>query len=467
VKTGSQVRNDRTFGVLRMDLHSSSYDWSFKPIPGQTFTDSGSTACHAKSATSDSTAPSTPTGLSASSVTQSSAKLSWTASTDNTAVSGYDVQRDGAVIAGSVTGTTYTDNTVQPGKSYTYAVRARDAAGNVSAYSTPVTVTTPAALPGGTFAPVADARVQESSPATNYGTSYLRSDAGPGVESYLRFTTQGITEPVTSAKLRLWSTNGSVDGPAVYPVSSNTWSESSISWNNRPARGTSSVADVGKVGTGAWVEYDVTSQVTGNGTFSFALAGASTDGTDLDSREMANAPQLVVTTGSGTGGGGTGGGGTGTGATASPVADVRVASATPTTNFATSYLRVDGGTDPAVESYLRFQVNGVGTSQVTKATLRLYATNGSANGPALYDVPDDTWSETGTTWNTKPAHSSTATDDKAAVAVNTWVDYDVTSLVRGDGLASFALTGTSSDGTDFTSREGGANAPQLLITTSP
>jgi hypothetical protein len=53
------------------------------------------------------------------------------------------------------------------------------------------------------------------------------------------------------------------------------------------------------------------------------------------------------------------------------------------------------------------------------------------------------------------------------VAVNTWVDYDVTSLVRGDGLVSFALTGTSSDGTDFTSREGGANAPQLLITTSP
>ena len=46
VKTGSQVRNARTFGVLRLGLHSRSYDWRFKPIPGQTFTDRGSTACH-------------------------------------------------------------------------------------------------------------------------------------------------------------------------------------------------------------------------------------------------------------------------------------------------------------------------------------------------------------------------------------------------------------------------------------
>lgn len=460
VRTGSQVRNDRTFGVLQMTLHSTSYTWSFKPIAGQTFTDSGTTACHAKgSAVPDTSPPSTPTGLTAS-VSQNQVGLSWTASSDDRAVTGYDVQRDGAVVASAVSGTAYTDTTVQPGRTYTYAVRARDAAGNVSAYGAPLTVTTPAALPAGTFAPVADARVQESSPGTNYGTSDLRVDAGPSKESYLRFTTQGLTAPVTSATLRLYATNGSADGPGLYRVSDSSWSESTLTWNNRPARASTATSDLGRISTGTWVEYDVTPLVTGNGTFSFALAGPSTDGTDFTSREGANAPRLVVSTS-------TSGGGGGTGPTASDVADVRVAEASPTTNYATSYLSADGGADPDVESYLRFQVSGVGTSHLTRATLRLFATNGSADGPALYDVTSDTWSETGTTWSTKPAHSSTPTEDKGKVPVNTWVEYDVTSLVQGDGPASFALVPTSSDATLFSSRESGTNHPQLVITTGP
>jgi hypothetical protein len=46
VQPNSQVRNNTTFGVLRMALHASSYDWKFQPIAGQSFTDSGSTSCH-------------------------------------------------------------------------------------------------------------------------------------------------------------------------------------------------------------------------------------------------------------------------------------------------------------------------------------------------------------------------------------------------------------------------------------
>ena len=34
------------YGVLKLTLHTGSYDWEFIPIAGQTFTDSGSTACH-------------------------------------------------------------------------------------------------------------------------------------------------------------------------------------------------------------------------------------------------------------------------------------------------------------------------------------------------------------------------------------------------------------------------------------
>ena len=42
----SLVRNATSFGVLKLTLHPSSYDWQFVPISGQSFTDSGSAACH-------------------------------------------------------------------------------------------------------------------------------------------------------------------------------------------------------------------------------------------------------------------------------------------------------------------------------------------------------------------------------------------------------------------------------------
>jgi len=44
--TGSEVRNNSTFGALKLTLHPTGYDWRFMPEPGKTFTDSGSTACH-------------------------------------------------------------------------------------------------------------------------------------------------------------------------------------------------------------------------------------------------------------------------------------------------------------------------------------------------------------------------------------------------------------------------------------
>ena len=43
----SQVRNDTTFGILKLTLHSTTYDWKFLPIAGSTFTDSGTGTVHA------------------------------------------------------------------------------------------------------------------------------------------------------------------------------------------------------------------------------------------------------------------------------------------------------------------------------------------------------------------------------------------------------------------------------------
>jgi hypothetical protein len=45
IQPNSQVRNNSTYGVLRLTLHATSYDWQFVPFAGQTFTDSGSANC--------------------------------------------------------------------------------------------------------------------------------------------------------------------------------------------------------------------------------------------------------------------------------------------------------------------------------------------------------------------------------------------------------------------------------------
>ncbi|WP_326670672.1 cellulase family glycosylhydrolase [Streptomyces canus] len=94
---------------------------------------------------SDTQAPTAPGAPTASAVTATSANLSWTASTDNVGVAGYDVVRVGggteakvaASTANSVTVTGLTANTA-----YSFAVYARDAAGNRSARSAAVSVTT-------------------------------------------------------------------------------------------------------------------------------------------------------------------------------------------------------------------------------------------------------------------------------------------------------------------------------------
>ena len=84
----------------------------------------------------DSEAPTTPTGLAAS-ANFKQVDLTWNPSSDNVAVSGYLVWRDGANIA-YTTDTSYTDMTGADGESYTYRVSAMDLAGNESAQSAAV-----------------------------------------------------------------------------------------------------------------------------------------------------------------------------------------------------------------------------------------------------------------------------------------------------------------------------------------
>jgi chitodextrinase len=91
----------------------------------------------------DVTAPSVPTGLTASGVTSSQATLSWQASTDNVAVAGYRVFRD-SVLVGTTSATSHTVTSLSANTTHSFTVSAFDAAGNNSAQSAARSVTTSA-----------------------------------------------------------------------------------------------------------------------------------------------------------------------------------------------------------------------------------------------------------------------------------------------------------------------------------
>lgn len=331
-----------------------------------------------------------------------------------------------------------------------------------------------------TFTAEADAQVYEDQPDTNAGTSALLQVEGgndPNVESFIRFTVTGVSAPIQNARLRLYNMiDASRNGPVVYATDI-SWSETEITWNNRPARVGEELDNLGSTDQEAWEEYDVTAAVTGNGTFSFVLVADSTDAAKFSSREGSQPPQLVITlAGSSTP--------TLDAATAmpstpnptatssaaapeapialAPEADARVSQSDPNTNFGTApILRVDGTGDSEVESFLRFTVPKV-PGPIQSAQLRLYVTdNGTENGPAVY-ATDNSWGERSIKWNNRPEPASNALDNKGNLTSNSWVEYDVTSIVTGSGMFSFVLIADSSDGVVFSSREGD-QPPQLVL----
>ena len=103
----------------------------------------------------DTQAPTTPGQPNASNITSSSVNLSWSASSDNVGVTGYEVLRStgggSPTVVGTASGTSFSATGLSPSTTYTFSVRARDAAGNTSSASPGRTVTTSAGdgNPGG------------------------------------------------------------------------------------------------------------------------------------------------------------------------------------------------------------------------------------------------------------------------------------------------------------------------------
>ena len=160
----------------------------------------------------DTTAPSVPSGLTAGTTTTTSVPLSWTASTDNVAVTGYDVYR-GTTLVGTTTSTSYTVTGLTAATAYSFTVRAKDAAGNVSAASAAASATT-----------------QTGSSTGACSVKYTASSWNTGFTASVKVTNTG-----TSA-LSSWTLGFSfANGQSVTQGWSATWSQSGTAVTARNA----------------------------------------------------------------------------------------------------------------------------------------------------------------------------------------------------------------------------------------
>ncbi|WP_454044308.1 glycoside hydrolase family 48 protein [Cellulosimicrobium sp. Marseille-Q8652] len=183
----------------------------------------------------DTEAPTTPTGLAVTGTTSSTAALSWTASTDDVRVVGYDVLRDG-VRVGTASGTTYTDEDLAPETTYRYAVRARDAAGNISPVSLAVEATT-AEDDGG------------PEPGACTAAYATRGSWGGGYQGEVTVTAGSSGVAGWTVALDLAPGGLSQAWNATTSVSGGVLTASNVGWNGTLAAGAST--SFGFIGTGA------------------------------------------------------------------------------------------------------------------------------------------------------------------------------------------------------------------------
>jgi fibronectin type 3 domain-containing protein len=423
--TGYQIYRAEGTGtpVLLTEQSGTSYsDTTASPATDYTYSvwaidAAGNRSDTAKSATAstagapDGTPPTQPGNLTATAPSSTVVNLSWSASTDNVGVTGYEVTRTNGTttvvkprptVPDPNPQTTFTDETAQPGTTYTYAVSAFDSAGNESAKASK-SVTTPA---GGT------------------------TDTTPPTQP-----TNLTATPASSSSVNLsWTASTDAVGVTGYQISRGGTLITTVT--------TTSYSDTGLTASTAYNYSVIAVDAAGN---------------------KSPAATASATTPAAPGGGGT--------FTFAPTDDAYVDSSVPTaTSGASTRLTVDNS--PPVNTLLKFSVTGLPAGCVI-GSAKLQLTVGNATddkspyGGDLYGSSDTSWTQAAVNWNTQPAAAATKTSSVAtAVALSTAYSWDAKPLVTGNGLVSMVVKSTSGDGARYYSKEGGtaAQAPTLTVT---
>ena len=407
--TNSVVRNNNSFGAMKMTLHANTYDWEFVPAAGYSFTDSGSGTCH-NAPGPDVTPPSQPTSLNASASSTRQANLSWTASTDNVGVTGYRIYRGAngstptLLASTTTTATTYADTSVVAGLAYQYQVQALDAAGDGSALSATASVTVPNSAE--TTPPTAPGNLTgEGISSTEVDLSWSPSaDTGTGISGYRIYR-----EPAATSNLSLIATT---------------------------------------VGTG--VSYaDLTT--SGNTRYDYqvvAFDGAGNDSAPSNLFTVATPPGPSTQT-----------------YAFNPTGDATIDQTNPTTNYGSdTKLVVDSS--PVSDSLLKFKVATSACSTISAATLRLTDNaNGSVSGGDIYSTGSQ-WIESTVNFGNAPTRG-VLLNSLSAVASKVSYTVEVTKGVSTtNGEVDFRLGSSSSDGAYYYPRDSttAANRPLLTVT---
>jgi hypothetical protein len=506
----SNSLNPTAFGVLLLTLGQNGADFSYRSTNG-TVLDSGSVPCvtsgptptpsNTPTITSTPTATFTPTATSTPTATFTpTATSTRTATRTPTATSTRTATRTPTPTS---TPTATSTPTITP---------------------TPTATATPSTYV--IFIPLVDTYVDAGKTSSNFGTlTSLRLDSSPDLHALLRFNVSGLGgASVSQAHLLLHSNTSDSQGIRAWAVANNTWSELTTTYDNAPLLG-SQLGSSGAFTSGVWVSTDVSAFVTGEGLFSLGVTNLSSTAISMASRESGvNPPQLVLTlNGAATA---TSTPATTVLATSSPTqsataplvtatstatstlpvvtstptptvsstptpqtatntpvstatfiptpttvsglslsftpaADTYVDASVPTTNNGTR-TTLRGDATPIINSYLQFNVSGIGSATVTRVRLSVFANSSLNTGIKAQAVAENTWGETTMTYNNAPA-MGTVLAVSTSIASGTWVTLDVTGYITTDGTYSFGITNPSSTAIGLASRESGANAPQLIV----
>jgi hypothetical protein len=152
--------------------------------------------------------------------------------------------------------------------------------------------------------------------------------------------------------------------------------------------------------------------------------------------------------------------------TFTPEADTYVNADSPGTSYGSAdelVLDLGDSTNPndTQHIYLRFNVSGI-LGGVESATLRMYAVN-NGNPGEIFTSSNVSWAEDAPTWDDPVVRDGPRVGLLGSAAVDTWAEGDVTAGVIGNGLVTFVIVPTGSDGADFHSREN-THAPELVVT---
>lgn len=335
---------------------------------------------------------------------------------------------------------------------------------------------------------IADAYVRDGGYATtNYGTAtslVVKNDPSVGYsrQLYFKFDMSWLSKPVSKAILKLYrnyaNTNASATKWVVYKTAGN-WDEGQITWSNKPAFANAVDSIQGQLGTG-YSQWDITTAVNSlsvNEMLSLAIASTVVNGVSdasFASREVVDSIQLpiiIVDTA------------TPNLVAVQPVADAYVRDGNyAATNYGTAtslVVKNDPSAGYSRQSFIKFDLHGIPLTNLVGAKLQLYGygnTGAGASNEYAYLVPNNTWSESGITWNNMPT-ATTLLDSARGTVGNAYYTWDVTAAVQGlapDSLLSFEIASmlpNAAGDVSFNAREGASqvHSPTLILyrTVSP